>query len=112
MQDSEKRIIFRFVSAIQIASRVIFFLEVSIKIILTHNIKRCILLAPYIGQARIHLFIFISLKYFRPVWLKIVLYLLASHHFRSAVDNHQLVELCSLYCLSDHITVRIARDLS
>ena len=58
MQDSEKRIIFRFVSAILIASRVIFFLEVSIKIILTHNIKRCILLAPYIGQARIHLFYF------------------------------------------------------
>ena len=56
MQDSEKRIIFRFVSAIQIASRVIFFLEVSIKIILTHNIKWCILLAPHIGQARIHLF--------------------------------------------------------
>ena len=55
---SEKRIIFRFVSAILIASRVIFFLEVSIKIILTHNIKRCILLAPYIGQARIHLFYF------------------------------------------------------
>ena len=40
MQDSEKRIIFRFVSAIQIASRVIFFLEVSIKIILTHNIMK------------------------------------------------------------------------
>ena len=50
-----------FVSAIQIASRVIFFLEVSIKIILTHNIKWCILLAPYIGQARIHLFLFSSL---------------------------------------------------
>ena len=44
--------------------------------------------------------------------VEIVLYLLASHHFRSAVDNHQLVELCSLYRLSDHITVRIARDLS
>ena len=40
MQDSEKRIIFRFVSAILIASRVIFFLEVSIKIILTHNIMK------------------------------------------------------------------------
>ena len=44
--------------------------------------------------------------------VEIVLYLLASHHFRSAVDNNQLVELCSLYCLSDHITVRIAGDLS
>lgn len=111
MQDSEKRIIFRFVSAIQIASRVIFFLEVSIKIILTHNIKRCILLAPYIGQARIHLFYFYLSQIFSTCMVEIVLYLLASHHFRSAVDNHQLVELCSLYCLSDHITVRIARDL-
>ena len=63
MQDSEKRIIFRFVSAIQIASRVIFFLEVSIKIILTHNIKRCILLAQFIGQAGIHL-LFIYLLVF------------------------------------------------
>ena len=36
-----------------------FFLEVSIKIILTHNIKWCILLAPYIGQARTHLFLLI-----------------------------------------------------
>ena len=44
--------------------------------------------------------------------VEIVLYLLASHHFRSAVDNHQLVELCSLYRLSDRITVCIARDLS
>ena len=61
MQDSEKRIIFRYVSAIQIASRVIFFLEVSIRIILIHNIIRCILLAPYTGQVRIHLFLFISL---------------------------------------------------
>ena len=40
MQDSEKRIIFRFVSAIQIASRVIFSPEESIKIILTHNIMK------------------------------------------------------------------------
>mgnify|MGYP007079220964 CR=1 FL=1 len=40
MQDSGKRIIFRFVSAIQIASRVISFLEESIKIILTHNIMK------------------------------------------------------------------------
>ena len=61
MQDSEKRIIFRFVSAILIASRVISFLEVSIKIILTHNIKRCILLAPYIGQAG-YTFFFLSLS--------------------------------------------------
>ena len=30
--------------------------------------------------------------------VEIVLYLLASHHFSSAVDNHQFVELCSLYC--------------
>ena len=44
--------------------------------------------------------------------VEIVLYLLASHHFRSAVDNHQFVELCSLYRLSDHITVCITRDLS
>ena len=40
MQDSEKRIIFRFVSAIQIASKVIFSPEESIKIILTHNIMK------------------------------------------------------------------------
>jgi hypothetical protein len=40
MQDSEKRIIFRFVSAILIASRVISSQEKSIKIIQTHNIKR------------------------------------------------------------------------
>ena len=39
MQDSGKRIIFRFVSAIQIASRVISSPEESIKIILTHNIN-------------------------------------------------------------------------
>ena len=49
---------------------------------------------------------------FFNLMVEIVLYLLASRHFRSAVDNHQLVELCSLYCLSDHITVRIARDLN
>ena len=40
MQDSEKRIIFRFVSAILIASRVISSQEKPIKIIQTHNIKR------------------------------------------------------------------------
>ncbi len=40
MQDSEKRIIFRFVSAIQIASKVISSPEESIKIILTHNIMK------------------------------------------------------------------------
>ena len=40
MRDSEKRIIFRFVSAILIASRVISSQEKSIKIIQTHNIKR------------------------------------------------------------------------
>ena len=44
--------------------------------------------------------------------VEIVLYLLASHHFRSAVDDYQLVELCGLYRLSDHITFRIAGDLS
>ena len=40
MQDSGKRIIFRFVSAIQIASKVISSPEESIKIILTHNIMK------------------------------------------------------------------------
>ena len=73
--------------------------------------KRCILIAQHNGQRDTPLSFSLS-QTFSTCMVGIVLYLLASHHFRSAVDNHQLVELCSLYCFSDHITVRIARDLS
>lgn len=73
--------------------------------------KRCILIAQHNGQRDTPSPFYLS-QIFSTCMVEIVLYLLASHHFRSAVDNHQLVELCSLYCFSDHITVRIARDLS
>ncbi len=73
--------------------------------------KRCILIAQHNGQRDTPFSFYLS-QTFSTCMVEIVLYLLASHHFRSAVDNHQLVELCSLYCFSDHITVRIARNLS
>ena len=62
--------------------------------------------------AKGYTFFFLSLSNIFDLYAETVLYLLASHHFRSAVDNHQLVELCGLYRLSDHLTVRIAGDLS
>ena len=76
----------------------------------TGNLRSSIGFAVYASEDTP--FYFYLSQIFSTCMVEIVLYLLASHHFRSAVDDHQLVELCSLYCLSDHITVRIARDLS
>lgn len=71
--------------------------------------KRCILIAQHNGQRDTPFYLS---QIFSTCMVEIVLYLLASHHFRSAVDDYQLVELCGLYCLSDHITFRISGDLS